>query len=133
MEGAEYRISLGDRIHRAAIVIAAFLITALFIQSVGLGRGIRSSAIILWPAVAIWFADDLAGHVSQGSGGWISPIQAPKILRWAAWFSVGCLFFLAWSSQLNRNSGPKFREGVAPIRPIPPSQKSNSPAAGSED
>jgi hypothetical protein len=110
MKEAEYRVSLGDRIHRTAAVIAAVSLTALFIYSVGAGRGIRCSAGVLWPTVAIWFADDLAGYISQGSGGWISPIQAPKILRWSAWFSITCLFFLAWSSLSIRPSDPKFQE-----------------------
>jgi hypothetical protein len=107
MDGAEYRQSLGDRVHRAAVVIASLLVTALFIYSVGIGQGLRTGAIVIWPAVAIWFADDLADHVSQGSGGWITPIQAPNILRWAAWFSIGCMFFLAYSSLSNRRSKPK--------------------------
>lgn len=109
MDDAEYRVSVGDRIHRAAVIVAATSITALFIYSLGFGRGIKGSALVLWPTIAIWFADDLAFHVSQGSSGWINPIQAPKILRWTAWFSISCLLFLGWASLTNRDAKRKIR------------------------
>jgi hypothetical protein len=116
MKSAEYRVTSADKIHRLAAFFSVIGVIVFFINGFDSLRGLRAGATVIFPFTAIWFADDLAHHVSKGSGGWISPIRAPSVLRWAAWFCMGSLFFFAWSSlkgHTPQTQESKFRDAVS--------------------
>ncbi len=81
-----YAYSKGRRAHRTAAVVMVAVLTALFMATSGIGSGIRASAYLVFPLAGIWFADELAEYVSEGSGGWLTPVSAPVALRIACWF-----------------------------------------------
>ena len=94
-EGPEYAYSKGRRAHRIALLIVAAILIGIVSHYAGVGRGIRYAGTLLFPGAGIWFADELAEHVTTtSSGGWFDARSAPLVLRIAGWFCLACFAFL---------------------------------------
>lgn len=84
--GPEYAYTKGRRAHRSAVLIVAAMLVAIVIHDAGVGFGIRYAARLLFPGAGIWFADELAEHVSASSSGWFDARNAPRVIRTVCWF-----------------------------------------------
>ena len=94
-EGPEYAYSKGRRAHRIALLIVAAVLVGIVSYYSSIGQGIRYVASLLLPGVGIWFADELAEHVTTtSSGGWFDARKAPLVLRIACWFCLVCFAFV---------------------------------------
>lgn len=90
----EYAYSKGRRAHRIVALFAAAVLIGIVTHYAGVGRGIRYAGSLVFPIAGIWFADELAEHVSNTSSGWINASNAPLVLRVACWFCLACFAFV---------------------------------------
>lgn len=89
-DDGEYDVLKHRRAHRVASVVFALAVAGVNFAE-GAGGAVK---LLVFPVIAIWFADELADD-ERNVGGWLSCRQTALGFRWAGWFGLVALAVFA--------------------------------------